>query len=143
MRSLEISVGDFTNITTVTDNMPGPNDPICAPMTINGLRVTTVIDSGAIHFGMDPSIVDLVWAKTKQSNSNTMKPLLHATKTEPLAIGFSKHCFHYMFSMLPQPDGQSIILGCDFMCKSGMGITDIPINYPEEPLPRSKDHNIT
>ncbi|KAL6058163.1 hypothetical protein QOT17_015022 [Balamuthia mandrillaris] len=34
-------------------------------------------------------------------------------------------------------------LTLDFMHKSDMGITDIPIDYPEEPLPRSKDHDIT
>ncbi|KAL6043474.1 hypothetical protein QOT17_023874 [Balamuthia mandrillaris] len=136
------------NSITITDNMPGPNDPICALMTINGCHVTAVIDSGASHSFMDPSIVDLVCAKTKQANY--MVKLGHcettatcAAETEPLAIGFSKRRFHHMFSVLPQPDGQSIILGRDFMHKSGMGITDIPIDYPEEPLPCSKDHDIT
>ncbi|KAL6047047.1 hypothetical protein QOT17_021864 [Balamuthia mandrillaris] len=136
------------NSITITDDMPGPNDPICAPMTINGRHVTAVIDSGASHSFMDPSIVDLVCAKTKQANY-TVK-LGHretaatcAAETEPLAIGFGEHRFHHMFSVLPQPDGQSIILGHNFMHKSGMGITDIPINYPEEPLPCSKDHDIT
>ncbi|KAL6046884.1 hypothetical protein QOT17_021947 [Balamuthia mandrillaris] len=129
-------------------DLPRPNDPICAPMTINGRHVTAVIDSGASHSFMDPSMIDLVRAKTKQANY-TVK-LEHrettatcATETEPLTIGFSEHCFHHMFSVLPQPDGQSIILGHDFMRKSGMGITDIPIDYPKEPLPRSKDHDIT
>ncbi|KAL6046886.1 hypothetical protein QOT17_021949 [Balamuthia mandrillaris] len=124
------------NSITIMDDLPRPNDPICALMTINGRRVTAVIDSGTSHSFMDPSIVDLVHAKTKQANY-TVKLGHHETtatcvvKTEPLAIGFSKH------------HGQSIILGHDFMRKSGMGITDIPIDYPEEPLPRSKDHDIT
>ncbi|KAL6061839.1 hypothetical protein QOT17_012561 [Balamuthia mandrillaris] len=130
------------NSITITDDLPGPNDPICAPMTINSRCVTAVIDSGASHSFMDPSIIDL--------QANYMVKLGHrettatcAAETEPLAFGFSEHHFHHMFSVLPQPDGQSIILGCDFMRKSGMGITDIPIDYPEEPLPRSKDHDIT
>ncbi|KAL6052043.1 hypothetical protein QOT17_018830 [Balamuthia mandrillaris] len=136
------------NSITVTNDMPGPNDPICTLMTINGCCVTAVIDSGTSHSFMDPSIIDLVHAKTKQANY--MVKLGHhetiatyATKTEPLAIGFGKHYFHHMFSILPQPDSQSIILGRDFMHKSSMGITDIPINYPEEPLPHSTNHDIT
>ncbi|KAL6052367.1 hypothetical protein QOT17_013328, partial [Balamuthia mandrillaris] len=45
-------------------------------------------------------------------------------------------------TFVPQPDGQQI-LGCDLMCKSGIGITNIPVDYPEEPLPHCKDHDIT
>ncbi|KAL6047500.1 hypothetical protein QOT17_021607 [Balamuthia mandrillaris] len=136
------------NSITIIDDMPGPNDPICALMTINGHHVTAVIDSGASHSFMDPSIVDLVRAKTKQANYTVKLGHCETTATcaaemEPLAIGFSERRFHHMFSVLPQPDHQLIILGCDFMRKSDMGITDIPIDYPEEPLLRSKDHDIT
>ncbi|KAL6058825.1 hypothetical protein QOT17_014621 [Balamuthia mandrillaris] len=136
------------NLITIIDDLSGPNNPICAPMTINGHCVTAVIDFGTSHSFMDPSIIDLVCAKTKQANY-TVKLGHHETtatcaaEMEPLAVGFDEHCFHHMFSILPQPDGQLIILGCDFMSKSGMGITNIPIDYPEEPLPCSKDHNIT
>ncbi|KAL6064577.1 hypothetical protein QOT17_010782 [Balamuthia mandrillaris] len=109
------------NLITIRDDLPGPNDPICALMTINGRHVTAVIDSGASHSFMDPSIIDLVCAKTKQANY-TVK-LRHCETTATY--------------------GQSIILGCNFMYKSSMGISDIPIDHPEEPLPCSKDHNIT
>ncbi|KAL6057335.1 hypothetical protein QOT17_008180 [Balamuthia mandrillaris] len=136
------------NSITITDDMPRPNNPICTPMTINSCCVTAVIDSGTSHSFMDPSIVDLVRAKTKQANYTVKLRHCETTATcasemESLAIGFSDCCFHHMFSILPQPDGQLIILGYNFMHKSGMGITDIPIDYPEEPLPHSKDHNIT
>ncbi|KAL6064580.1 hypothetical protein QOT17_010785 [Balamuthia mandrillaris] len=130
------------NSITIMDDLLGPEDPICTLMTINGRHVTAVIDSGTSHSFMDPSIIDLVSNYTvKLGHRETTATC--ATETEPLAIGFGECRFHHMFSILPQPDGQSIILGHDFMCKSGMGITDIPIDYPEEPLPRSKDHDIT
>ncbi|KAL6074337.1 hypothetical protein QOT17_004369 [Balamuthia mandrillaris] len=83
------------NFITITNNMPGPNDPICALMTINGHRVTAVIDSGASHSFMDSSIVDL-----SQASANA------------ISITCS------------QPDSQSIILGHDFMHKSGMAVKE-------------------
>ncbi|KAL6052425.1 hypothetical protein QOT17_018585 [Balamuthia mandrillaris] len=63
-----LSSAPTTRNPTSTLSQQTPNDPICAPMTINGRRVTAVIDSGASHSFMDPSIVDLVRAKTKQAN---------------------------------------------------------------------------
>ncbi|KAL6070271.1 hypothetical protein QOT17_007067 [Balamuthia mandrillaris] len=126
------------NSIAITNKMPGLNDPICTPMTINSCRVTIIIDSGASHSFMDPSIIDLVRAKTKQANY-TIKLGHHETtttcaaKTEPLIIGFDKHHFHHMFSVLPQPDGQQIILGHDFMHKSSMGITDNSLSNKRKP----------
>ncbi|KAL6057331.1 hypothetical protein QOT17_008184 [Balamuthia mandrillaris] len=50
------------NSITVTDNMPGPNDPICAPMTINSHRVTNgtrdVVATLEIHFCYPFSILE-------------------------------------------------------------------------------------
>ncbi|KAL6040449.1 hypothetical protein QOT17_025387 [Balamuthia mandrillaris] len=83
--------------------MPGPNDPICTLMTIKGCYVTMIIDPGASHSFMDSSIIDLVHAKTKQANY-TVKLEHHETITtcasemEPLATGFGKCRFHYIFS---------------------------------------------
>ncbi|KAL6053542.1 hypothetical protein QOT17_017924 [Balamuthia mandrillaris] len=104
--------------------MPSPNNPICALMTRNRCHVTVVIDSSASQSFMDLSIIDLVCVKTKQANYTIKLEHQETTTTcaaemKPLAIGFGEHHFHYMFSH---------------------GVTDIPIDHPEEPLLHSKDH---
>ncbi|KAL6054968.1 hypothetical protein QOT17_017052 [Balamuthia mandrillaris] len=89
-----------------------------------GYCVNTVIDSGTSYSFMDPLVIDLVCAKTKQANY-TVK------------LG---HC-ETIVTCAVETEWSLIILGHDLMHKSlSLGIK---IHYPEEPLPCSKpDANI-
>ena len=125
-------------------NNENSREPFLAPITLDGLKFLALIDTGAAISIINKDITDLLEIATSPINGTLQLAEKDAKVpryqiVSPIKLTCGNHSLNIRPDVLNLPDNTPFILGRDLLAQLGIGITNIPFEFPEEPLSEPDD----
>lgn len=130
-----------SDITTQPNVLVVKNDdnsqPFVAPIVLEGIKILALIDTGASISIMSQEAAELLNIETEECQgflqlAQKDTKVVRKRSKKPLHLECGTTKIEVKLHVLPLPDDTSFILGRDLLSTLGIGITNVPIFFPDE-----------